>query len=191
MKVSLCDYDPAWAAGFAVEGPRLEQALAGFGGRVEHIGSTSVPGLAAKPVLDILIGLPDGGKLDRAAFTLLRLGYIYIRHYEKYMPYRRYLIRVEAPPGAELPAIVDSEVNAVDRARYPHTHHLHMVTIGSEFWTRHLLFREYLRTHDEARDAYAALKRELAQQDWESTNHYADAKSDFVRDIEAKAANGQ
>jgi GrpB-like predicted nucleotidyltransferase (UPF0157 family) len=187
MKVSIDDYNPAWPEQFSIEAERLSQALDGRQAQIEHIGSTSVPGLAAKPILDMLIGLPSEDDLDAAAFALLPLGYLYIRYYERIMPYRRYLIRVVAPADAELPVIVDSEVNKIDQHRYPHTHHLHMVAIGSEFWTRHLLFREHLRSHAEDRDAYASLKRELAQQDWESGNHYAAAKTDFIQAIEAKA----
>lgn len=191
MKITLTDYDSAWAQAFAGEALRLEQALAAFSPRVEHVGSTAVPGLPAKPVIDMLIGLPPGSNLDMAAFSLLPLGYVYIRDYERFMPERRYLIHVEAPADAELPAIVDSPINVIDQKGYAHTRHIHMVEIGTEFWTRLLAFRDYLRTHDQARDAYAALKQELAQQDWESGNHYAEAKSDFVREIEAKAADSQ
>jgi GrpB-like predicted nucleotidyltransferase (UPF0157 family) len=184
MRIVLKDYDPHWATAYAEEELHLREVLASFDPQIQHFGSTSVPGLAAKPVLDILIGLPDGSNLDMAAFALLRLGYIYVRHYERIMPFRRYLIRVEAPPDAELPAIIDSPVNAVDQRQFPHTHHLHMVELGSEFWTRHLRFRDYLRRHDDVRDAYAAHKRELAQQDWESGNDYADAKSAFITGID-------
>lgn len=187
MKISLAAYTSTWATDFETEKGRLDKALAGRDAQVEHIGSTSVPGLDAKPILDLLIGLPSEQDLDSAAFALFGLGYHYIRYYERFMPERRYLIRVEAPADADLPVIVDSEVNKIDQMAYPHTHHLHIVSRDSEFWTRHLLFRNWLRTHDDDRDAYAALKHQLATQDWESGNHYAAAKTDFIRSIEQKA----
>jgi GrpB-like predicted nucleotidyltransferase (UPF0157 family) len=187
MKIDIAPYDPAWARAFADEAVRLQGALEPFEARIEHIGSTSVRGLPAKPIIDILVGLPRAEALDTAALALLPLGYIYVRHYERHMPYRRYLIRVTAPAGSEVPAIIEWEVNKLDGERFPHTHHLHMVALGTEFWERHLLFRDYLRAHEPERDAYAALKQDLAKSDWASGSEYASAKTDFVKAVEAKA----
>ncbi len=146
-----------------------------------------MPGLPAKPIIDMLVGLPRAEELDTAALALLPLGYIYVRHYERHMPHRRYLIRVTAPAGSEVPAIIDSEVDKLDRERFPHTHHLHMVELGSEFWERHLLVRDYLRAHQPERSAYAALKQDLAKSDWDSGSEYAGAKTEFVKAVEARA----
>lgn len=191
MKVQILDYNPDWPSQFQAEQAQLSEALSSWHCQIEHVGSTSVPGLAAKPVLEILIGVPHEDDLDAAAFGLLRMGYHYIRYYERIMPERRYLIKVDAPADAELPAIVDSEVNTIDQRHYPHTHHVHMVVKDSEFWRRHLQFRDWLREHDQDREAYSTLKRELATQDWESGNHYAAAKTDFVISIEQKAKAAQ
>lgn len=188
MRIQLSHPRPEWASEFTSEAARLQSALTRFEAQIEHIGSTSVPGLVAKPILDILIGLPQADDLDMAAFALLPLGYLYIRHYERIMPERRYLIRVNAPPGTELPVIVDSAVNEVDRAGWPETHHVHMVTLGSDFWQRHLAFRDHLRSHPEDREAYAAHKRDLATREWESGNHYAAAKTAFIQEIEGSAS---
>jgi GrpB-like predicted nucleotidyltransferase (UPF0157 family) len=166
MKVSLSEYDDRWAAQFADEKVLLEGVLNPAAARIEHIGSTSVPGLAAKPVIDIMIGLENFSLADALVPKIVATGYDYIKEFESEMPYRRYLRK---------------RVDGFD------THHIHMVALDSEFWIRLLLFRDYLRTHPEARDAYAKLKRELAERDWQDVDEYADAKTQFIRGSETAA----
>jgi GrpB-like predicted nucleotidyltransferase (UPF0157 family) len=133
---------------------------------IEHIGSTAVPGLAAKPVIDILIGLPDFDLADELVARIVSMAYEYVQQYETDLPLRRFFRKER------------------DGVR---THHIHMVGIGADFWTRHLLFRDQLRAHPEIASEYAALKLALAKRDWQDVNDYADAKTDFIRCIEAEA----
>lgn len=165
MKVLLTPYSPSWPHDFAVEKSLLQQHIS-LPVKIEHIGSTSVVGLCAKPIIDILIGIPQESQLDVPVLEIQELGYQYLSQYEDVMPYRRYFTK---------------EKDAV------RTHQIHMVAYKSTFWIRHLKFRDYLRTHAEVAEEYAMLKRQLVEQDWESINDYADAKTDFIRRIEAIA----
>jgi GrpB-like predicted nucleotidyltransferase (UPF0157 family) len=166
MKVSIVEYCPRWRETFEEE-KRLLQAVSGKGSaQVEHIGSTAVNGLAAKPIVDIMIGLPDFSSADKLVPRIEALGYEYIKKYEDEMPFRRYFVKNR---------------NGI------RTHQIHMVEIGGEFWRRHLFFRDYLRQNPEMVNEYAALKKQLAEREWVDVNEYADAKTEFIRSIENKA----
>jgi GrpB-like predicted nucleotidyltransferase (UPF0157 family) len=163
MKVLLTPYSSSWPRGFEAEKTLLQQQIS-LPIKIEHIGSTSVVGLCAKPIIDILIGVDDESQLDIPVPEIQDLGYQYISRYEDELPYRRFFVK---------------ENDAV------RTHQIHMVAYKSTFWIRHLQFRDYLRAHAEVAEEYAALKRQLAEQDWESVNDYADAKTAFIRRVEA------
>jgi GrpB-like predicted nucleotidyltransferase (UPF0157 family) len=166
MNVIIVEYSPHWPAMFESEQQRLRTALAAAAPVIEHVGSTSVVGLAAKPIIDIMIGLPDFAVADDLVAAVTALGYEYIARYEDVMPYRRFFKK---------------------HAGEVATHHIHMVGIGGEFWERHLLFRDYLRATPAAAGEYAALKRELATREWADGNEYAAAKTDFIRAAESTA----
>ena len=126
------------------------------------MGSTAVPGLAAKPVIDILIGVRSLGDAPLFLPPLASLGYEYIQKHEGVFPERRYLHRL---------------VNGL------HTHHLHMVEPDSIFFKVQIAFRDYLRRHAETRDQYSALKFDLAQRYHNDREAYTDAKSAFILSI--------
>ncbi|MDP4173425.1 MAG: GrpB family protein [Bacteroidota bacterium] len=167
MKIVLYEYSEEWISLFKKEKHLLQEALGSKTSIIEHIGSTSVKGLAAKPIIDIMIGLFDFSEADSLIVEIKALGYEYIPEYEDVMPYRRFFKK-----------IMDGKV----------THHIHMVSEGSEFWRRHLLFRDYLRMNSDIANQYAALKKDLAKREWNDTNEYAEAKSEFIRKIEKIAA---
>ncbi len=159
MKVILSDYNPDWVNLFQKEKKLISDKLRDKIVTVEHIGSTSVPGLAAKPIVDILLGVRKISDADEFIPKMLELGYEYRSNYENVMPYRRYFTK-------------------------PGYYHVHTVELTSEFWRRHLLFRDYMRAHDEIRDAYFKTKSKLAEQEWNDTNDYAYAKTEFVKKAE-------
>ena len=165
MKVKVVDYSPTWLEMFEREKQLLETVLGDFG-IVEHIGSTSVVGLAAKPIIDIMVGLRDFSLAGDLVPAVQELDYRYVPEYENVMPDRRYFKKVVAGTS---------------------THHIHMVEIGGEFWKRHLLFRDFLRANSAAADEYAVLKRNLAAVDWQDKNDYTEAKTVFIKNIEDKA----
>jgi GrpB-like predicted nucleotidyltransferase (UPF0157 family) len=166
MKIIIEEYNSTWKLLFQQEQLILSKALLGIESTIEHIGSTSVEGLGAKPVIDILIGLKDFAQANDQVNKLTDLGYQYISVYEDVMPYRRFFIK---------------ECNGI------RTHHIHMVETDSEFWIRHIAFRDYLRKNPEELMNYYLLKKELAQKEWKDGNEYANAKTEFIRRIERKA----
>jgi GrpB-like predicted nucleotidyltransferase (UPF0157 family) len=166
MKVAIVAYRPEWREMFEAEKRVLQTALGEGAAQIEHIGSTAVAGLAAKPIIDIMIGLEDFSSVDQVVPKIEALAYEYIQKHEAVMPFRRFFIKKQA--GRR-------------------THQIHMVAIGSEFWARLILFRDYLRQHPRVAAQYAALKHELAAREWTDVNKYADAKTEFIRAIEHEA----
>lgn len=164
--IVLTEYDPDWPQQFARERERIWRAVGQHLLVIEHIGSTSVPGLAAKPVIDILAGLRSLDEAPECVAPLAALGYAYVPEYEAELPERRYFHR-----------LVDGQ----------HTHHLHMAQTDSRFWRVQLLFRDYLRSHPETAQAYAALKWRLAEQYRHDRAAYTDAKSEFILGVLARA----
>jgi GrpB-like predicted nucleotidyltransferase (UPF0157 family) len=162
VKVNLLDYNPAWVNQFQEEKKFISDKLGSKIVSVEHIGSTAVPGLGAKPIIDILLGVKKISDADEFIPKMLELGYEYRNNFEHVMPYRRYFTK-------------------------PGYYHVHAVEVTSEFWRRHLLFRDYLRAHDDVRDAYYKIKKELAEREWNDTNDYALAKTEFIKRIEKEA----
>ena len=163
--IAVTDYDPTWPEMFEQDRAVISGALGATARGIEHVGSTAVPGLAAKPIIDILMGV-DEGDLDRIIEPLQRIGYEYNPDWEISMPRRRYFRRQHADGR--------------------NTHHLHAVPIGGEFWTRHLRFRDYLRANPSKAEEYAVLKREIARQHQGSID-YTFAKTEFIRSVEALA----
>ncbi len=163
--IVLVEYDPRWPKLFAREACRIRTALAGLAIRVEHVGSTSVPGLAAKPIIDIMLVVPDSADEPGYVPALESAGYA---------------LRIREPDWFEHRLLKgpDTDIN------------LHVFTAGATEIDRMLMFRDWLRSHDADRDAYLAVKRELAQRTWRHVQHYADAKSDIVRQIVDRATAG-
>ena len=161
--VRLVPYDPRWPALFAAEAARLRAALGpGLPMALEHMGSTAVPGLAAKPVLDMLGGYPAGADVGAYVAALVRAGYVH--RGEQGIPGREFFRRGE-----------------------PRAWHLHLAVQDGAFWREHLAFRDALRAHPAWRDAYEALKRDLAHRHAHDRASYTEAKGAFVRAVLAGA----
>ncbi|GGM91418.1 hypothetical protein GCM10011609_30830 [Lentzea pudingi] len=160
--ITLEEYNPQWPWWYAVEEARIRAALGPVAVRVEHCGSTSVPGLAAKPLIDIVLVVPDAA--DEASYVpaLVRAGY-YLRLRE---------------PGWFEHRLLKGTVPNVN---------MHVFSPGCEEVDRMLAFRDRLRSHDADREAYERVKRELAVRTWERVQDYADAKTRVVRRITLRA----
>lgn len=155
--VEITEYDPGWVRTFEEIRERVEPALAGLVGRVEHVGSTAVPGLAAKPIVDVDVLLLDGdGVLQDAIARLERLGY---RHEGDLGVAGRQAFR----PPADMPY-----------------HHLYVCVPGCEEFARHVAFRDHLRENAEAARRYAELKKALAAQFREDRQAYGEGKRGFI-----------
>jgi GrpB-like predicted nucleotidyltransferase (UPF0157 family) len=159
--VILKDYDPEWRDLFEQEKELLEKT---FGTRIlaiEHIGSTAIPGIPAKPIIDINVAVSSLDDIDDFIVGLQKLGY-------EYIPERRFPDRQFFPKGpAEL-----------------RTHHLNLVELDSETgWRNELLFRDYLRSHEDARSKYADVKRKLAALYANDRDEYTEQKGEFIMGI--------
>ena len=160
--ITLLDYDPAWPALFEREERRIRAALGDSVVRLEHTGSTSVPGLAAKPIIDITLIVPDSA--DETAYV-------------PQLEAEGYTLRIREPEWHEHRVLKgpDTDVN------------LHVFSVGSVELERMVGFRDWLRTHDDDRALYERTKRELAARTWRHIQHYADAKTAVVEAIMARA----
>lgn len=165
--VELVAYDASWPREFLEEANRLRSVF-GDDAEIEHVGSTAIAGLPAKPLIDIQVGLASLSDAKRYIPALEALGY-------HYMPERETSEELFMPKGpVEL-----------------RTHYLHIVEIGGVRGRNTLLFRDYLRTHPDARDAYAHVKQELAQQHREYRPAYTEAKTAFITSVIDKAIHEQ
>jgi GrpB-like predicted nucleotidyltransferase (UPF0157 family) len=166
--IEIVPYDPMWPAAFEAEAARIRRGLGAIALRIDHHGSTAVPGLAAKPIVDIQVSVASLQPLSTYAAPLGAISYTHVPH----------------PDDAFCPFFHVP-------ARWPHTHHVHVVASGSEEERRTLAFRDYLRDHADAAREYEQLKRELAAKlvgaDAESRESYARAKTEIVERLVAEA----
>jgi GrpB-like predicted nucleotidyltransferase (UPF0157 family) len=160
--VLLAPYDPLWPLEFEAEAARIERACDGLPLRLEHIGSTSVPGLSAKPIIDILAGCPPREPRTPYIAAMRQLGYEHKGAFG--IPGRNYF-----------------------RRGSPRSHHVHLFNWASQGWSDHLRFRDALRADPTLAREYDALKRELAAAFPNDSRKYSDAKGPFIRAVLRRA----
>ena len=163
--VMLVAYDPRWPRLFEHEKRAILEALPPCAVRVEHVGSTAVPGLVAKPVLDMAVALDDIEHAASCIEPLAALGYIYVPEFEAELPNRRYF-RKDARP-------------------LHRTHHIHMYQQDHPEFVDFLVFRDLLRADAAIRSAYEQLKFELAATHGRA--EYTKAKGPFIKDALTRA----
>lgn len=164
--VIVVEYDPRWPALYEAERDRILAAVGDSMLRLEHIGSTAVPGLGGKPIIDIVAAVRQLHDAERCIQPLQGIGYEYVPEYDELIPERRYFHK--GPPEAR-------------------SFHLHVVELTSEFWESHLLFRDWLRSHPEDAHEYHELKHRLAARFGRDREGYTEAKSPFIESVVARA----
>jgi GrpB-like predicted nucleotidyltransferase (UPF0157 family) len=159
-RVRVVPYNDAWPAFYSAEIARMSPHLEAAGVKLvlEHTGSTAVPGLAAKPIIDIIAGLTAEEERAAAIDALRSAGYVH--RGEQEIPGRDFFRRGD-----------------------PRQYHVHMTVIGSEFWNDQRTFRDWLRTHADAANEYMALKRMLAERYPSDREAYINGKAAFVKDV--------
>jgi len=157
-RVEICEYDPRWADKFQAHAGMIAQALGEVALMIEHIGSTSVPGLAAKAIIDVLVVVPDSANEAAYLPQLEAAGYV---------------LRVREPEWHE---------HRMFRTR-EHDVHVHVYSAGCPEIQRNLIFRDRLRENVGDRRRYEQTKRELATRDWVDMNEYARAKTQVIESI--------
>ena len=161
-KIQVADYDPEWPRLFQREAQRINEVLGQRVVRLEHIGSTSVPGLAAKPIIDILLVVPDSSDEPSYVPDLEAAGYVLVIREPEWYQHRCF----KGP---------DTNIN------------LHVYSPGCPEIERYLAFRDRLRGRPDERAHYQRVKRELSERDWTYVQQYADAKTEVVESIIARA----
>jgi GrpB-like predicted nucleotidyltransferase (UPF0157 family) len=166
-RIELHEYDPRWPELYAREEQRIREALGDRVVRIEHTGSTSVPGLSAKPIVDISLEVSDSADEPLYVPALEAAGYV---------------LSIREPDWHEHRLFKGPDTNV----------NLHVFSAGCEEVERMVLFRDHLRASDAERELYETAKRELAACDWTYVQQYADAKSEVVGQIllRAQAARG-
>jgi GrpB-like predicted nucleotidyltransferase (UPF0157 family) len=158
--VELSEHDPSWAERFEDERGRLAGIFDGQAVGIEHIGSTAVPDLCAKPIVDVLVGLRELELSEEQVAAMQKLDYEYLGEYG--LPGRLFF------------------------RKHPRTHHVHVVRYGGPIWERQLTFRDALRTDADERRRYDEFKRKLAREG-HSRETYSELKTPFIREVEARA----
>ena len=166
-RLEIVPYDPGWSAGFEAEAIRLRAALGTLAVRIDHHGSTSIPGLAAKPIIDIQVSVAALLPIEGYAERLETVGYVHVPHLDdSFCPFFH------------------------QPSQWPHSHHVHLVERGGAEERRTLAFRDYLRDHDEVAREYERLKHDLVMRfatTRESPDAYSRAKTAFIERIVALA----
>ena len=163
--IHLADYDLLWPARFERAAAPVRGAVGAAALRLEHVGSTSVPGLAAKPLIDMVLVVPDSSEEDAYAPALETAGYV---------------LRIREPGWHEHRLFKGPDTNV----------NLHTFSDGCDEVDRMIAFRDWLRAHDEDRELYESAKRELCAREWRHVQNYADAKSAVVAEIMGRARTG-
>jgi GrpB-like predicted nucleotidyltransferase (UPF0157 family) len=161
-RIELADYDPSWPELFLREEERIRAALGERVERLEHVGSTAVPGLAAKPVIDMCLVVADSSDEEAYVPALETAGYV---------------LRIREPEWYEHRVFKGPDTNV----------NLHMFSPGCPEIERYLLLRDRLRTNQADRELYERTKRELAEREWKYVQNHADAKTAVVEKIIARA----
>lgn len=165
-KVEVILHDPKWQEAFEAESKHIVDALGKNVVVIHHIGSTAIPGIYAKPIIDLLVEVKDIIEVDEQSSAMASLGYEVMGEFE--IPGRRYFRK--------------------DNQEGVRTHHVHAFEVGSEQVERHLTFRDYMIAHPEDAQRYSELKRYLAREHPTSINSYMDGKDEFIKEMDKKAA---
>ncbi|MHB9289418.1 GrpB family protein [Latilactobacillus curvatus] len=160
--ITLVEYDPNWPELFEQEAARIRSVLGNKALHIEHVGSTSVPGLCAKPIIDMLLVLKDSADELSYVPALEAAGYILRIRESDWFEHRLF----KGP---------DTDIN------------LHVFSSGTSEIDRMLRFRDWLRSNENDQEKYAQVKRSLAKNKWRHIQHYADAKTSIVQEIMERA----
>ncbi|NHJ84119.1 MAG: GrpB family protein [Asgard group archaeon] len=163
--ITIEKYNPKWPELFERERLLLEKTLGVLAVQIEHIGSTAVPGLGAKPIIDIMLGIENFKDADKCIALLSSIGYLYDTKRREDFPERK----------------------SLDKIIEGTTIYLYIVEIKTDFWKRHINFRDYLRQHPEIAKEYNKLKLNLAKKYRDDREAYNRGKSKFITKVEEEA----
>ncbi len=186
MEITIEKHNPSWKSKFIELENRLSSILKELDHKIEHIGSTSVTKLSAKPIIDIGIGLDTKEQIDEIIQTMIEDGFVYISAFNSVMPERRFFVHLKNRGNFE------TEYSNIDKIPNENLHenkiaNIHIWVLNSPEWTRHIAFRDYLRHNSRVRNEYQLLKEKLSKKKWSDGNDYNNAKNDFIKREELNA----
>jgi GrpB-like predicted nucleotidyltransferase (UPF0157 family) len=187
MKIQLEKYNPDWTTTYKDIEDDLRRYLTFLNPVIEHIGSTSIFGLTAKPIIDILVGIPKQEQLDKVVEPLTSNDYIFYEKYNSIMPFRRFFVKLKTNPAFFTPTVYSEKDEVPNKLNDYKLAHIHILEYNSYHWMRHIAFREYLKKHTDVKNEYQKIKIQLSSLDWRDGNEYNDAKNDFIKRTEKKA----
>lgn len=164
--VEVKPYDESWPCDFEKENKILKEILKNYKVQIEHVGSTSIPGLSAKPIIDIAIGVKDEKTLFEIESVMKNAGYDVLNEYEK-----------------------KGEILARKGSQECRTHYIHMQLIDSEYWNEFMYFKKYLLEHPEEIKKYEEIKKDLSQKFANERKKYTEGKNKYISTILEKAYN--
>ncbi|MEO1619836.1 MAG: GrpB family protein [Cyanobacteria bacterium J06632_3] len=173
--VEVVPHRPEWRDAFEAESKRIAEALGDNVVEIHHIGSTAIPRIYAKPIIDLLVEVKDIAKVDAQNSAMQVIGYDTKGEYG--IPQRRYFQKSKSDKRG-------SDKNSAAESR---THHVHIFEVGSNQVARHLTFRDYMIAHPEEAQRYSDLKRRLAKEHSTNRAKYIDGKDGFIKAIDRKA----
>lgn len=159
-KVKLFPYDATWKTEYEKEEKILRQILKDYAIDIQHVGSTSIPNLSAKPIIDIAVAVKDKETLKKLLLLMQKNGYDMLDNLE-----------------------TKGEILARKGTTECRTHYIHMEVLNSEYWNNHILFRDYLLKHKEFVKKYENLKQDLAETFKDDRKEYTNAKNEFIQNV--------
>ena len=189
MKIEIEKYNPKWIEEFLKIKQELTSILKFLNPKIEHIGSTSIQSLSAKPIIDILVGINKNSQLDLTIDPMIQNKFIYYKVYDKDMPKRRFYVGLK---DKKMHKKFNSIYSKNEEIPHKKIHslkkcHIHIWEYGCPEWNRHIAFRDYLKQYSKIKQEYEILKLQLSKKDWINGNEYNNAKNNFIKKIESKA----
>ncbi len=189
MRINVIPYQKRWKNEFLEIKKELSRTLKEISPIIEHIGSTSIPNLAAKDVIDVAIGVQSHEELEASVPLMLSNNFIYYKIYNEVMPNRRFFIALKNKKDySQLPKTFNKEediphkkVNELRKVN------IHIWIHNSSEWIRHIALRDYIMKHDNYRQEYQELKLRLSTKEWDNMMHYNKEKNDFIQKTQKKA----
>jgi GrpB-like predicted nucleotidyltransferase (UPF0157 family) len=186
MKISIEKYNPKWTDQFSELETKISSILKIFSPTIEHIGSTAVPSLSAKPIIDIAVGLNSKEDLNSVTPLMMANNFVYISAFNGIMPERRFFAYIRNRDDFK------SEYSDINNIPNEELHlnkisNIHMWILDSTEWNRHIAFREYLKHNVKVKAEYKILKEKLSNKNWSDGNEYNEAKNAFIKREELNA----
>tara|TARA_B100000579_G_scaffold409878_1_gene399293 strand:- start:2362 stop:2967 length:606 start_codon:yes stop_codon:yes gene_type:complete len=189
LKIDIEKHNPNWIIQYKHIKDQLSSILNCFNPVIEHIGSTSIPSLSAKPIIDVAVGITNISDLNKTISPMIDNQYIYYEVYNEHIPKRRFFVGLKKKNYFTKFQNIYSKNDNIphDELQKYKLSHIHIWQYKSDDWIRHIAFRDYLIEHPNDRLQYEKLKMELSEKEWFDGNEYNDSKNDFIKNLELKA----